>query len=413
MKRNLFRIFLASFIAIFAMISLASCDMLPAELQEMLGIGDTECRHADVEWIIDTPATCKAVGFKHSECKSCGEVIESNVKIEKSDEHTLGEWEIEYESTCAINGSKFQKCTVCKKKVNTETMPLLTEHSYVFGSCTACKTMQPASTGLVFTALGDGTAELTGIGSCKDTSIVVPEKSPTGDVVVSIGSAAFINQSAIASVIVPDTVTSAAADAFSGCSIVQARVPAAVVPAVNCSTIVELKVWGSGEIPAAAMENASNLETLTIADGVTKIGDDAFNGCVKLYSVFMPNSLVEIGSRAFARCTVLEHVSLGSGVVIIGDYAFNNAKSIKRITIPASVKYIGINAFASFTAGSSVRKNISELANVVFEITEGWYAADDAAATTGRNVDSTTLESTTLAATMINETYSECYIKRN
>ena len=412
MKNNLLRIFLAAAIAISAIISLSSCDMLPAELQDMLG-GGGECQHTEVEWIIDTPASCKTIGFKHSECKSCGEVIESNVTIEKSDEHVLGEWEIEYESTCAIKGSKYQKCTLCKKKINTEEMPLLTSHSYVFGSCTGCKTVQPDSTGLVFASNGDGTAALTGVGSCKDTSLVIPERTPSGELVVSIGSAAFLNQSAITSVIVPETVTSAALDAFSGCSVAQARVPAAIVPSLKCQTLVELKVWGSGEIPAYAMESAPNLEKVSIAEGVTKIGDDAFSGCAKLYSVFMPSSLVEIGARAFARCTALEQVNLGTGVVVIGDYAFNNAKSIKRITIPASVKYIGINAFASFTAGSSVRKNISELTNVKFEVTEGWYATDDPAENSGSQIDSVTLSSSTLAATTVNETYTDCYLKRN
>ena len=48
------------------------------------------------------------------------------------------------------------------------------------------------SEGLEFTSNGDGTCYVAGIGECTDTDIVIPEVSPTGDVVIAIGTYAFV-----------------------------------------------------------------------------------------------------------------------------------------------------------------------------------------------------------------------------
>ncbi len=42
---------------------------------------------------------------------------------------------------------------------------------------------------------------------------------------------------------------------------------------------------------------------MTIPDGVTEIGGDAFRGCKSLTSVTIPDSVTEIGDGAFYDCT--------------------------------------------------------------------------------------------------------------
>ena len=60
----------------------------------------------------------------------------------------------------------------------------------------------PESEGFVFESNGDGTCDLKGIGLCKDTDIVIPEKSPEGDVVTKIDEYAFYDAEDIASIII-------------------------------------------------------------------------------------------------------------------------------------------------------------------------------------------------------------------
>ena len=59
----------------------------------------------------------------------------------------------------------------------------------------------PESEGFVFESNGDGTCDLKEIGLCKDTDIVIPEKSPEGDVVTKIDEYAFYDAEDIASII--------------------------------------------------------------------------------------------------------------------------------------------------------------------------------------------------------------------
>jgi hypothetical protein len=81
---------------------------------------------------------------------------------------------------------------------------------------------------------------------------------------------------------------------------------------------------------------------VTIHDGITAIGDNAFSSC-NLTSVIIPNSVITIGNNAFLR-NKLTNVIIPNRVISIGKYAFclNNLTSV---TIPNRVTYIGRDAF--------------------------------------------------------------------
>ena len=409
MKKNFPRILLAAIIAISAIISLASCDMLPAELQDMLGLGSGECQHPNVDWITDVAATCKLEGKNHSVCSDCGELVEYGT-IPVVD-HVLGEWEIDYGSTCNKTGVRYKKCSSCKAKVVVEDIPLSTSHNYDFGVCTDCKVAQTASVGLKFTSNGDGTCALSGIGSCTDKSIVVPATSPAGDTVTSVAASAFLDNTSITSVILPDSISSVGDNAFRGCSIGRASVPAPVVASVKNDKLTELVVTGSGTIPESAMYTAAALAKVTINEGVTEIGDSAFSSCLKLSTIVMPESLKIIGASAFARCDSIKRVTIGSGVTTVGDYAFYNSANITTVFIPASVKYIGIGAFVC--SAHHNRENPSLLADVEFEVAEGWFATSAPGVGYGTNIEASKLEDNELAASALNSVYGGYYIKRN
>ena len=52
---------------------------------------------------------------------------------------------------------------------------------------------------------------------------------------------------------------------------------------------------------------------VTIPDGVTSIGDSAFQNCTGLTSITIPKSITSIGNNVFDGCTALTEVLLEGG----------------------------------------------------------------------------------------------------
>lgn len=105
-----------------------------------------------------------------------------------------------------------------------------------------------------------------------------------------------------------------------------------------------------------------DVNDVTIPDGVTAIGEKAFEDCSFLESVTIPDSVTSIGDCAFQNCSSLTSITFSNSVTYIGEYAFYNCFSLKSITIPNSVTSIRDCAFSwcssliSITIPDSVTK---------------------------------------------------------
>ncbi|MBQ4072554.1 MAG: leucine-rich repeat domain-containing protein [Clostridia bacterium] len=86
-------------------------------------------------------------------------------------------------------------------------------------------------------------------------------------------------------------------------------------------------------------------EKVVIPEGVTSIGESAFEGNLAIKNVIMPTSLGSIGNRAFWGCKGMETFTIPSSVNQIGDNAFW-ATSLKEIFIPKTLAKIGVGPFA-------------------------------------------------------------------
>ena len=107
-------------------------------------------------------------------------------------------------------------------------------------------------------------------------------------------------------------------------------------------------------IKEKAFEYCLSLTSIVIPNSVTKIGERAFGYCTGLTSVVIPNSVTKIGERAFGYCTGLTSVVIPNSVTKIGWGAFEDCKGLASIVIGNSVREISWRAFEGCKSLTSV-----------------------------------------------------------
>lgn len=90
-----------------------------------------------------------------------------------------------------------------------------------------------------------------------------------------------------------------------------------------------------------------HLEHVRLPDGLKYIPDEMFKGCINLKSVYIPDSVEKIGSKAFFGCESLEEVQLPLHLKEIGDEAFAFCVFSKSVYLPEGCKKLGHHAFWS------------------------------------------------------------------
>lgn len=93
--------------------------------------------------------------------------------------------------------------------------------------------------------------------------------------------------------------------------------------------------------------------SITIPNTVTNIGVRAFDGCANLDSVVIPDSVINLGFGAFTG-SGLNAVVLGKGIERLPNALFDSCGALSSIAIPANVKDIGIDAFGCCSSLQSV-----------------------------------------------------------
>ena len=141
----------------------------------------------------------------------------------------------------------------------------------------------------------------------------------------------------------------------------------------------------------------SEIQAVTIEDGVSSVGETAFSGCTEIKSVTLPKSVTTIregafagcnkmthvtlpadakldtiGKDAFIRCTALTSISLPKSTTTIEDRAFSNCEALTSVTLPADGKLqtIGVNAF-----GGCVKLKSITIPNSVTKIESGAFSS--------------------------------------
>ena len=157
------------------------------------------------------------------------------------------------------------------------------------GSAQSVTVKKTYSEGLSFRSNGDGTCAVSGLGSCKDTYLLIPPTSPNGDSVTSILPGA-LKSDTVSAIEIPASLTTLCADSFAGC----ARLAHIRAEAGNKSFLVE-----DGALYTANGQTllycpvARGARELSLHSALTHIAAGAFASCPALTTVYFAGSTAD------------------------------------------------------------------------------------------------------------------------
>ncbi|MDE5601600.1 MAG: leucine-rich repeat protein, partial [Clostridia bacterium] len=142
-----------------------------------------------------------------------------------------------------------------------------------------------------------------------ETELIIPDRID-GKTVIQIGDAVFANQTALRRITIPSTVLSIGNNAFQGCT----------------------------SLESVYLDADNNLRD---------IGNSAFEGCNRFGVISATPHLRTIGSNAFANCHVYfgQYFEESTELTTIGNGAFYNCGMTMVHSLPGSIETIGANAF--------------------------------------------------------------------
>lgn len=246
---------------------------------------------------------------------------------------------VDYRSALAIPKNMFNGCTALTSvTINGN----VTEIGA--GAFQNCEKLQSIALPAGVTEIADNT-----FSGCSELTTVNFEN------ILTIGAGAFQNCAALTSVEFPAGLESIGANAFNGCnrlaSVTFNSEPAIGATAfVGCADSLAITTVDGGAMTYenGALYSGTTLvayygkaTSLTIKDGTTAIAANVFNGNTTLQSVTLPNTVAEIGEKAFYTCTALTTINLRN-VKTIGKYAFAGTSKLPMKLAKESADVAGL-----------------------------------------------------------------------
>ena len=210
---------------------------------------------------------------------------------------------------------------------------------------------------------------VTSIGNCAFANCNALSNIAIPDSVTSIGNYAFSSCCSLSDIIIPDSVENVGNGAFQYCSLLECiSIPESVIclngnpfcnwngklECLSSSFIYEDDVLFNMKKSEIISFRKQKIESYIIPDSVTSIGDSAFSGCHSLSNIVIPDSVTSIGNYAFSSCCSLSGVIIPDSVTSIGNDSFRDCSSLSNIVIPDSVSNIGNYTFTLCTSLSNI-----------------------------------------------------------
>ena len=244
--------------------------------------------HAWDEGVVLKEATAEEKGEMRLTCTNCAETkLQEIPRVQHM--HTYENGQVSIPSTCTNAGVMMYTCSCGRTR---EERIAVVAHQYEGENCAVCGIGLP-SEGIEYALTEDGAGYiLTGVGTCQDETVVIPNYID-GLPVVAIGERAF--------------------------------------------------------------DSCRSMKQVVIGRNVQSIGNYAFDDCIGLTSVTIPDSVISLGQRVFNGCLGLIEVTIGNGVKTMGEWVFCNCRALTTVTIGEGLESIGAHAFNGCASLQTIR----------------------------------------------------------
>ena len=322
----------------------------------LLSVGLCACRETPREHVHDIVVqaaiepSCTTAGCTEGRsCRTCGQVIVQSQSTPALG-HTLTEdWVIDLPATEQAAGEMSLHCTVCG------------EHTTV----TAIPRLVPPTEGLSFELTEDGNAVVC-LGLMPGVHVVelhIPS-SHLGLPVIAVEARAFMDNTSIKSLIIPESVKEIRKHAFSGCSaLASISLPDTLKYVAdnafyNTACYNNAALWQNGALYLGnhliSVRPATVKGFYSVRAGTKTVAGAAFYKCTELSEILLPHSVVSIGNSAFYGCSALRTLHLPDTLEIIGNGALAYCSALTEFTLPVGVREIKSNPFPGCNALQSI-----------------------------------------------------------
>ena len=174
------------------------------------------------------------------------------------------------------------------------------------------------------------------INSCAFQKCTSLKKVILSNSLTTIGGVAFADCTSLSEIILPSSLTIIRQEAFANCtSLKHINIPAGLTDcymAFKNSGLETVKIEnGTEEILYMMFASASNLKEVELPETVKTIDNGAFGECYNLEKVILNEGLIKIDKSVFSRCTSLTEIVIPSTVEVVSEISFLGCDNLEKI----------------------------------------------------------------------------------